>query len=105
MLGSASRDDETADADIVTGLHSHPRGKIEGLGHWRGCWYWRGRGRCGGRRRRWEMREPLPVWLGFRQRIVRQIGLIGTVRVHHEDFDEIGRASCRGRVEISVVAV
>ena len=54
MLGSASRDDEAADANIIAGLNSHPSREVEGLrrrsrrggwgwGEWR-CW-----GRCPGR--------------------------------------------------------
>ena len=31
MFGSASRDDEAADANVVTGLNSHPGREVEGL--------------------------------------------------------------------------
>ncbi len=46
MLRGASRDDESTDANITTGLNSHPRREVEGL---RGRW--------------WRKSYPLPIWI------------------------------------------
>ena len=55
MFRSGSRDDEPADANIITGLNSHTSREVNGLRRWRRTWCWR-------RSRRW--RGVGVAWVG-----------------------------------------